>query len=97
MISKLLLIRKANSRSTILDEANAKPFVKGDVLNISPQAWHEEEGVSHYGFVLSGMKLDDLHSLQQWVGEQTGITILDHTDDVTNTLASVGLRVNQAA
>lgn len=97
MIQKLLLIRKNNSRSSIIEEAGLQAFVKGEVLKIAPQAWHEEAGISHYGFVLSGLKLDDLAKLQEWIGEQTGIILLDHSSDITTTLASVGLQINQAA
>jgi hypothetical protein len=97
MINKLLLVRKANSKSNLLEEAGVSQFLKGDPLKVSPLAWHEEAGISHYGHILANLKLDDLNKLLEWALATEGTTVLDYDNDTVATLKLVGLRVNEAA
>jgi hypothetical protein len=65
MIQKLLLVRKAQSRSDLLKVAGVEQFAAGKPLNVSPVAWHDEHGLSHYGYVLSDMTLQAFQALDK--------------------------------
>lgn len=97
MIQKLLIVRKANSKSTLLADAKVDTFSVGDPLKISPVAWHEEHGISHFGYVLEQLTLDALEGLADFIDGNEGLTLLDHAGDVAATLEKVGLRINESA
>jgi len=97
MIDQLLLVRKFNSRSDLLEKAGMAGFTKGDPLNIMPDVWEDKDGVSHYGYILGIPKLDDFNNLQQFVKDNEGLTLLDMDTNITATLAAVGLRINESA
>lgn len=96
MIQKLLLVRKNNSRSDLLKSAGVDAFA-GEPLNVSPKAWRDEDGLSHYGFALKDLPLKEFESLEDFCDVNDGLTLLDHEGDVNATLASVGLRINKSA
>lgn len=98
MIRKLLLVRVADSRSDLLESAGLKPFA-GSPLNVSPAAWPDEAGLSHYGFELNGLKLGDWQALQKWANAHGTVAVLDHPEGATvdDTLNGVGLRINSSA
>jgi hypothetical protein len=96
MIHKLLLVRVGDMRSDLVDQAGVRAFA-GSPLNVSPLAWSDEAGLSHYGFELKDLKLKDVESLRKWANGQNGVTLLDHEGDVAATLATVGLRINESA
>jgi hypothetical protein len=99
MINKLLIVRTANSRSSLIEEAGLAPFLKGQVINISPKDWEDESGLSHYGYVLNGLKLKDLDALTLWVGQADGVTLLplNLDSDYVAALQAAGLRINESA
>lgn len=99
MINKLLLVRQTDIDSSLTERAGVGAFLKGKPLPVSPLTWREEDGLSHYGFVLEGMKLADLKELEDWIKRNgsEGVTLHEHEGDVAATLAGVGLRVNDAA
>lgn len=76
-------------------------FVKnpGKPLLISPKAWREEEGLSHHGYILDGLKLKQLAMLE--TDETPELTPLELKDTSPATidaaLLSVGLRINSLA
>lgn len=98
MIQKLLLVRTANSKSTLLDSSGVKSFA-GEPIPVSPLSWNDEAGLSHWGFELKGMKLKDFQALEKWAGTAEGVSIIEHSEggDVATTLAGVGLRINKSA
>jgi len=100
MIRKLVIVRKKHVRPDVLGELAT--FVAGEPLKVSPVAWGDEAGLSHWGYVLDGMKLADWQALQAWdakVGFATVLSLGDskHPVTVEEALASVGLCVNQSA
>lgn len=98
MIKKLLLVRKANSKSTLLEEAGVAAFAKGKPLQVSPLKWREEDGISHFGYVLNDVKLKELTSLNDYIAANEGLTAVDLIDNnVDKTLENYGLRQNKAA
>jgi len=99
MIRKLLIVRKAQMKADLIDKSGLKPFIKEAELPVSPAAWHEEDGLSHLGYVLE-MKLKEYEACKKWCGAfpQAGfVTLLDLTEDVETSLSSVGLRIHPSA
>lgn len=96
MIQKLLLVRVADMRSDLLTTAGFKQFA-GEPLNASPVAWHDEHGLSHYGFVLKDMTLADFRKLEKFAEVTNGVSIHDYDGDTPAALAAVGLRINESA
>lgn len=94
---KLLIIRKAKMRSDALATAGLSQFVEGEPLAVSPLAWQPEDGLSHWGFVLGGMKLADLEAVKAFEQANAASTLLDLPEDPETSLASVGLRIHPAA
>lgn len=97
MISKLLLIRKKDIKSDLLDKSGFKGFLKGKPVAVQPQVWGEEDGISHYAFLLEGLKLKDWTALKTWNADPKSVEalILDvpKDGDVTMALASVDLKI----
>lgn len=102
-LNKLLLVRKASARSTLLDRMNVSRFVEGEPLNISPKTWPDEAGISHYGYVLKDISVKELNQLQDWISnnDPEAVTVQDYNVEADNPLESalayVGLRINEAA
>lgn len=100
MIRKLLLVRKNAMRSDLVKSVGLGPFIKGEPLNVSPMAWNEEAGLSHYAFPLEGMKLKDMEKLDKWINESEGTLVHDYDNKDESTedaLKRLGLRINAAA
>ena len=99
MISKLLLVRQSEIDSTLVERAGCSAFVVGDPLKISPISWGDEDGLSHYGFVLQKMKLDDLKELEKWIAKNgsEGVSLHEFDESVDKSIANVGLRINKSA
>lgn len=97
--NKLLLIRTGKMRAQRLSDAGLDKFLKGEALPVSPKAWADEAGLSHYAFELGGFKLKDWAHLEHWVSQNGDVTLLDMPPKFTKeqALASVGLRVNESA
>lgn len=98
MIRKLLIIRKPQFNTDVLKEVGLDMLVQGKPLDISPKAWAEEAGLSHYGFVME-MKLKDYEEkLKKFMNSGTKVanasTLLDLEEDVETSLSSIGLRVH---
>lgn len=97
---KILLVRKINANADLLDKAGMTGFLKGQPLKVSPIAWEPEHGISHYGYVLDGMKLDDLVKLSDFVGTNEGMSLIGVRKDqetIEDSLRSCGLRENPIA
>lgn len=97
MIKKLVIVRVKRVTPAVLGEFSA--FVKGEPIAVSPVAWGDECGPSHWGYVLDGMKYGDLESLCAWSDAFHHSTILSLGDakkpiTVETALASVGLQIN---
>jgi hypothetical protein len=80
-----------------LKVAGVEQFAAGKPLNVSPVAWHDEHGLSHYGYVLADMTLQAFQALDKHCEGAKGLTLLEHDGDVAKTLGSVGLRINESA
>jgi hypothetical protein len=99
MIRKLLIVRKAKMKADLIDNSGLKPFIKGKHLPVSPRAWLEEAGLSHYGFVLE-LKLKDYQAVVKWCNslpQSSYVTLLDMNEDPETSLKSVGLIVHPSA
>jgi hypothetical protein len=96
MIQKLLLVRLIDSRPDLLDQAGVKA-IAGDPIPVSPVAWNDESGLSHWGFEVIGLSLKQWQDFEKWAEVHGGVTILAHDGDVKKTLATVGLRINESA
>lgn len=99
MIKKLVLVRIKQSRSDLMDPWKSQ--LVGQPLNISPAGWNEEAGLTHYGFVLEGLKLAMVGELEKFAG-QNNLTVLSlgtekKPVELEEALASVGLRINTLA
>lgn len=99
MIRKLLLIRKKAMKSDLIKSQGLTTFAKSEPLNVSPAAWNDEAGLSHYGFVLEGMKLKDMEKLNEWIDTSEDTLLQDMDKDMRpeEALAKLGLRINAAA
>lgn len=96
-IRKLLIVRVKYMRSGLLTEAGFAPRVQGQPLPVSPLAWKDEAGLSHWGFVLEGLTLKEFQALQAWDRAVGFATVLPLDEDPETALAKVGLRINEAA
>src|SRR5687767_8583067 len=100
MIRKLVIVRVKRVHPDVLGDL--EQFVVGEPLKVSPVAWGDEAGLSHWGYVLEGMKLADLEALRAWdqaFGYSTVLSLGDKKKEVTveEALASVGLQINPEA
>ena len=109
-VKRLLLVIKKLVKAELIDEYGFTSFVTGKPIPITPLAWEPESGLSHYGYVLDGLKLKDLDKLEQFQKGYTGVTVhefyktLDKLgkstktlETVEQTLARVGLGINELA
>lgn len=103
LLNKLLLVRKAAARSTLLDRMGASKFSSGEPVAVSPLTWDIEAGHSHYAYLLKDMTVKDLAELDKWVKENEPEALTFHTIDleaeapVVAVLEKIGLRINEAA
>ena len=107
MLSKLIIYRQAKIKSDTMASSSLAALISGEVLEISPSAWAMEAGLSHYGFILGGLKLKQLDLLKQFEQEHPDATVLDlytYGKDnkivprsVEDTLKTIGLRINTLA
>jgi hypothetical protein len=99
MYDVLLLVRKANSRSNLVEEAGVAEYVvaptdNGKVLEIRPVTWDEKEGVSHYGIVLANVPKEKYDKLFEFAENNIGVFVFDIDESVEKTLAFVGLKAS---
>jgi hypothetical protein len=97
MITKLLLVRKPNAKSSLLSDLGVSSFVVGNPISICPIAWGEEARVSHFGYQLDKLKIDDLDKLEQQLDLADGVTLHPFDETIENSLSQIGLRINDAA
>lgn len=107
-LKKLLLIRKKDVRANLLDQSGFAQFSKGKPIPVTPKTWNDEQGISHYGYVLEGLMLKDLEALKKWELANNTSTVLSYDKVVEEdrksreqtleeVLDSVGLRINELA
>ncbi len=97
-INKLLLVRVKYVRSNLLSDLGFAGRIDGEPIPVSPLAWRDEAGLSHWGFLLLGLSLKEYKQLKEWEKQAGFATVLELTaGDVDSALAGVGLRVNQSA
>ena len=103
MIKKLLLVRVPKITSTRLVEAELTRYISNydTPLNISPVAWDEEAGLSHYGWLME-LKLKELELVNARLHSNPDVTLLDlvvvkKERSVDDTLKTVGLRIHPSA
>jgi hypothetical protein len=100
-ISRLVLVRVTKpGHEGILGEFETLAIKK--LTNVSPKAWPDEAGVSHHGFVISGLRLSSLQQLTALAADSDGVvTVHDlrgtQDEDVVSALAAIGLRINELA
>lgn len=101
MFAKLVLCRVKYCSPHLLDSFAA--FVDGEPLPVLPQAWGDEDGLSHYGFTLKGMGLKDVERLREFAAKSQNGAVTVHdlgdskkTRSAEEALASVGLRIHPA-
>lgn len=69
-VKRLLLILKKYVQPDTIAESGLAPFLKSEPLPIYPlYGWREEDGLSHYGFILEDLYLEDLELLTKFVEE----------------------------
>lgn len=68
-VKRLLLVLKKYVRPDLLSKAGFESFCKTDPIPVSPVAWDMEAGVSHYGYLLEGLKLKDIEVLDKWIAK----------------------------
>ena len=99
MITKLLLIRKKMMTSTLIAESGLQPLVVGEPLNVSPLAWAEESGLSHFAFKVE-FKFKQL-ALVAGFADSVDARLLHLSEkdeiDEEKALAAVGLRIHPSA
>lgn len=106
MLNKLIIYRQSKVKSDTMSGSELASYVVGDVLNISPAAWADEAGLSHYGWVVEGLKLKHVKLLDDFIAVHSHATVLDLYEyrkgkkvdrSVEDTLKTVGLRINELA
>lgn len=107
VIRRLLLVRVPKITAEYISDSPAGPFVTGDPLTVSPFAWDDELGLSHYGFLLEGMNLEQLRDIEAWVQRESHPTLLERSKPVDKknnkeipveeVLNTVGLCINELA
>jgi hypothetical protein len=109
-ISKLVIVRtlKKNLSDPAVQTLGTDfgKFFDAEVempIAIIPIAWGVENLASHVGFVLSGMRLNDLMKLKEWEADprfapvSTVLPLGETEDAVSVALAGVGLRIHPLA
>lgn len=111
-VNRLLIIGTTQVRANLLEEEGLTQFVKGKPLPVSPLAWELESGLSHYGYELSGLKLKDLKTLEDFAAKYERATVLPYDKKVDQNgkplnpvqyesteelLGRRGLRINELA
>lgn len=113
MIRKLLLIRLKHVSPEFLKGEGFKPvlqFIKDQAgIPVSPEAWADEQGLSHYAFKLENMKLKDYEAVKKWYKDPATPEVLlhDYEDNLKakpvkyesddDALKRIGLKINKAA
>lgn len=103
-VKRLLYVPKSMVTPDFLDRFGFKSFCKTDPVAVSPLAWKEEAGVTGYGYLLEGLMLDDLETLNV-LDNSTKISVLsfdkikDSVGKLTEpslekVLSSIGMRIN---
>lgn len=103
-VKRLLYAPQSMVTPDFLDRIGFKAFCKTDPVAVSPIAWREEDGVTGYGYLLEGLMLDDLETLNV-LDNTTKISVLsfDKIKDsnkklvepsVEKVLSSIGMRIN---
>ena len=72
-VMRFVIVREKDVDEQPLKEL--APFITAGPLPVSPLAWREEDGVSHRGYVLEGLKLKELKVLQEL--EYRGLTTFE--------------------
>jgi hypothetical protein len=102
MLTKLLLVRKGSVKSTLLSRMGADKFSEGDPIPVSPRTWSDENGLSHYGYLLQKMSNQDIKGIEKWIRENDpdAMRLYDYDTEADNpletALGNVGLRVNES-
>jgi len=66
-VKRLLLVRKKDTRPNLIEASGLSTFHKTQPLPLMPlYGWPEEAGISHWGYILEGLMLDDLETLAKW-------------------------------
>ena len=66
-VKRLLLVRKKDTRPNIIEASGLSTFHKTQPLPLMPMySWPEEAGISHWGYILEGLMLEDLETLSKW-------------------------------
>lgn len=66
-VKRLLLVRKKDTRPNLIEASGLSTFHKTQPLPLMPlYGWPEEAGISHWGYILEGLMLDDLETLTKW-------------------------------
>ena len=103
MINKLLLVRTAFVKATLLDGGNLSQLAHGEPIKVIPvnqtAGWNEESKPSHYGYVFKDLKLDARDKLVAFDEKTDGTSLheLDAEANVPAALKSLGLMVHPLA
>lgn len=98
MINKLFLSRVKKTNVDTYKELGIDTLIVGNPISVSPIAWREEDGLSHYGVVLN-MKFKQFKQVESVIRECDTLLDLEmdkgtKTPDIDATLKKVGLRVH---
>lgn len=110
MIKKLLLIRKKDITSDLLDKAGLTQYVQGEPIPALPAAWGPTNDITHFGFVLH-LRLKQWLDVDKWNKDKDSpeallLELVEKDDDgkkleadkvIEVTLKTVGLRVHPEA
>lgn len=99
-VKRLLLIRRKDVKASLINESGFGKFVIMEPIPIQPLAWSENQGLSHYAYLLEGLMLKDLEALSEWEAKHTGATLLTFAkkedksyQTIEEALAAVGLGI----
>lgn len=76
-IKRLLLIRKKDVRANLMEQFGFTKFIKQEPIPVMPlYTWNDTDGLSHYGYILEGLQLEDMQNLEEWEAKHTGATLI---------------------
>lgn len=76
-VKRIWLVRQKYVRPTLLEEYGLTSFCKTEPIPVYPlYVWKPENGLSHYGYLLEDLYIDDLEALKEVVNHHGKSSIL---------------------
>lgn len=84
-VKKLVLVRQRDTRANMFNDAPFKHLIEGEPLPIKPTEHNPQSGVSHYGFLVAGLKLKDIEALTDFWHDPETVPLAQVLDLETKT------------